>query len=307
MKLEARLRAFAAFARQRSFSAAAAELSISQPAVSRHIAELEQALGLSLVERLRRGALTGAGEFLANYVLRAEALLVQAGIGAEEFRESGAGVVAVAASSLTGTYLLPSIIAEFQHAHPGARVTLQLGTAVQTVELLRAHRAEIGFAAGAVAAPEIESEPLLEYDVIITGKPGLLPRRPARAHLEATTWLSREDGSATRIASDAGLARLGIVPARRLELPSNEALIYALRHGFGISAVSRYVIAEDLRAGALAPVQVRGWNVRNVVSMLRVRDARLTPTADRFQGFVRARIGDLARRRAGGSGRRTLT
>ena|ERR1017187_4212502 len=74
MKLEARLRAFAAFARQRSFSAAAAELRISQPAISKHIAELEHALGLKLVDRARRdGALTSAGDFVANCVLRAEA------------------------------------------------------------------------------------------------------------------------------------------------------------------------------------------------------------------------------------------
>ena len=75
MKLEARLRAFAAFARQRSFSAAAAELSISQPAVSKHIAELEEELGLRLVERARRdGMLTKAGDFVANHVLRAESI-----------------------------------------------------------------------------------------------------------------------------------------------------------------------------------------------------------------------------------------
>jgi len=108
MKLEARLRAFAAFARRRSFSAAAAELRISQPAISKHIADLESALGLKLVERTRRdGALTSAGDFVANYVLRAEALLVQAGLGAAQFRESGSGSVAVAASSVTGSYLLP--------------------------------------------------------------------------------------------------------------------------------------------------------------------------------------------------------
>jgi DNA-binding transcriptional LysR family regulator len=63
MKLEARLRAFAAFARRRSFSAAAVELRVSQPAISKHIADLEQALGVKLVERARRdGALTDAGE-----------------------------------------------------------------------------------------------------------------------------------------------------------------------------------------------------------------------------------------------------
>src|ERR1044072_1961864 len=105
MKLEARLRAFAAVAAQRSCSAAATELRISQPAVSRHIAELEQLLELKLVERAKRdGALTKAGDFIANHVLRAESLLVQAGLGAAQFRKSGAGSVSVVASSLTGGY-----------------------------------------------------------------------------------------------------------------------------------------------------------------------------------------------------------
>src|SRR4051794_37380282 len=158
MKLEARLRAFAAFARQRSFSAAAAELRVSQPAVSKHIAELEAALGLKLVERARRdGVLTKAGDFVANHVLRAESLLVQAGLGATQFRKSGSGSVSVVASSLTGGYLLPEIIADFQHFHSDVRVTLQVGTAERAVELLRSHRAELGFVAGTVAAPEIET------------------------------------------------------------------------------------------------------------------------------------------------------
>jgi len=298
MKLEARLRAFAAFARQKSFSAAAVELRISQPAVSKHIAELEAALGVRLVERARRdGALTNAGDFVANHVLRAESLLVQAGLGAAQFRTSGASSIAVAASSLTGEYLLPEIIAEFQHAHPGVRITLQIGTAEQAVELLRSHRAELGFIAGSVAAPEIESEPLFEYEVVIVGQSQLVPRRPSRDGLERVTWISREEGSATRVSSDAGLARLGIVPRRRLELPSNEAVVYALKQGYGIAAISRYVVAEELRTGSLNVIQIRGWNVRNLVSVLCVRDAKLTPSADHFRSFVRLQLGKMARRR----------
>ncbi len=159
MKLEARLRAFAAFAWQRSFSGAADELRVSQPAVSRHIAELETALGVTLVNRKRRdGTLTGAGEFVAKHVLRAEALLVQAGIGAAQYRDVDAGSVAIVASSLTGRYVLPEIVAEFQHAHPGVLITMQIGTAPHAVEQLRSHRAELGFVAGTVEAPEIEAE-----------------------------------------------------------------------------------------------------------------------------------------------------
>lgn len=298
MKLEARLRAFAAFSRQKSFSAAADELRISQPAVSKHIAELEQFLELKLVERAKRdGGLTKAGDFVANHVLRAESLLAQAVLGAAQFRRSGAGSVSVVASSLTGGYLLPEIIAEFQHLNPDVRVALQVGTAEQATELLRSHRAELGFVAGTVQAPEIEIEPLLEYAVPIVGKPALLPRRPSRASLEKATWITREEGSATRISSDAGLARLGIVPKHRLELPSNEAVVHALHRGYGIAAISRYVVAAELRSGSLSALQVRGWDFRNVVSVLRVRDAILTPSAAHFEAFVRARLAELARRR----------
>src|SRR4029077_8475103 len=58
-------------------------------------------------------------------------------------------------------------------------------------------------------------------------------------------------GSATRISSEAGLARLGIVPGQRLELPSNEAVVHALKRGYGIAAISQYVVAAELRTGSL--------------------------------------------------------
>src|ERR1041385_1279157 len=298
MQLEARLRAFSAFARRRSFSAAAAELRISQPAVSKHIADLEQHLGLKLVERARRdGSLTSAGEFVANYVLRAESLLAQSVRGVDELRKSGSGSLVIVASWLTGTYLLPEIIAEFKYTHPGVRVSLELGTARQAVEWLRSHRAELGFIAGAVTGPEIEAEPLLENEIVVVGKPALRPQRISRDSLEALPWISREEGSATRSSSEAAMARLGIAPRQRLELPSYEAVVWALKKGFGVSAISRYVVADQLKSGALVVFPVRGWKVKAVVSALRVRDAILTPSAEQFQSLVRRRFADIARLR----------
>jgi LysR family transcriptional regulator, transcriptional activator of the cysJI operon len=298
MELEARLRAFAAFARQRSFSAAASELRISQPAVSKHVADLERIVGLKLVERSRRGALTNAGDFLANHVLRAQSLLAQAALGIAQFRERGIGSLSIVATWLTGTFLLSEIIADFRHSHPAIRLALRLGTTAQAMELLRSHEAELGFVAGAIAAPEIETEPLLEYEVVVVARPGLLPQRPTRESLESATWLSREEGSATRALSDTAMARLGIVPRTRLELPSYEAVVYALKSGYGICAISRYVVAEELRAKSLAVVPIRGWDVRQTVSLLRVRDAVSTPAAILFQNFVRSRFKEAVRQRA---------
>src|ERR1043166_195899 len=298
MYLEARLRAFAAFARRRSFSAAAAELRISQPAVSKHIADLERALGLRLIERAHRnGALTNAGDFVANHVLRAEALLVQASLGAAELRKTGSGALSIVTSWLTGTYLLPPIIAEFKHSHPGVRIHLELGTAKQAVEWLRSHRAELGFIADAISGPEIEAEPLLENEIVIVGRPALVPKRLSRAHLESLTWISREEGSATRGTSEQAMARLGIVPRRRLELPSYEAVLSALSRGYGVAAISRYIVVTELKRGSLTVIPVRGWNARSVISVLRIRDALLTPSADQFQALVRQRFAEVARAR----------
>ncbi|HKF18806.1 MAG TPA: LysR family transcriptional regulator, partial [Candidatus Dormibacteraeota bacterium] len=117
---EARLRAFAVFARRRSFSAAARELRISQPAVSKHIADVEREAGVKLVERRPRGGeLTPAGEFLANHVLRAQALLAQAVRGVGEFRQRATGSLTIVASGVPATYLLPEFALSGSYGYAG--------------------------------------------------------------------------------------------------------------------------------------------------------------------------------------------
>jgi LysR family transcriptional regulator, transcriptional activator of the cysJI operon len=135
----------------------------------------------------------------------------------------------------------------------------------------------------------------LENRIIVVGSPGLVPGFPSRESLEAVTWVSREQGSATRAASDAAMARLGIVPRRRLELPSYEAVVHALKKGYGIAAVSRFVVAAELRTGSLIVIPVAGWNVSSMISVLRVRDALLTPSADQFQRLVQRHFGEISR------------
>src|SRR2546427_2689197 len=195
MELGARLRAFAGFVRRGSFSSAAAELRISQPAVSKHIADMERELGVKLIERRSR-TLTAAGEFLAGHVLRADALLRQAAHGLTALREPMSGALSIVAAGTPGTYVLPEIVAAFQQAHPGVRMQFELATSAEVINAVRSHRAEIGVSGGFVAAPEIEAEPLIEDEVVIVGPPSFAGRRLSRDELEALTWISREEGSA---------------------------------------------------------------------------------------------------------------
>jgi DNA-binding transcriptional LysR family regulator len=203
----------------------------------------------------------------------------------------------IVASGTVGTYLLPEIIAAFQQAHPGVRVSLELRTSMKAVEWLRSHRAELGFVGGFIGAPEIEAERLLDDDLVIVGTRQLAARRLSREQLETLTWISREEGSATRIASDAALANLGIVPQRRLELPSWEAIKLAVKRGYGIAACSRFAVDEELRVRSLAVVPVRGWNVRKTMSVIRIRDAAPTPSAEQFLLFLRGYLRQMISQR----------
>jgi DNA-binding transcriptional LysR family regulator len=304
MDLEARLRAFAAFARRRSFSAAARELRISQPAVSKHIAEVEREAGVKLVERRPRGGeLTPAGEFLANHVLRAQALLAQASRGVVEFHQRATGSLTIVASGVPATYLLPEVVVTFQRAHPNVRVSIVPGASAQTMDALRSHRAELGVVGGFAAAPEIEAEPLVEEEIVVVGPPRLAGRRMSRRDAEAATWISPYEGSATRAAVESAWADSGITPSHRLELPSWEAVKLAVARGHGVAGCSQFTVEGELRAGSLAIVRLRGWKVRRTISIVRHRDAMLTPSAREFVAMLHARWGRPSARRRRSLGR----
>jgi DNA-binding transcriptional LysR family regulator len=295
--LEARLRAFAALARRGSFSRAAEELFISQPAVSKHVAALEAELGTQLVVRMRRGAeLTQAGELLAGHVLRAEALLANGRRAIEAALSGQLGPLTLAASGIPGTYLLPPLLARFHEDHSGAEVVFEVGTSAGALELVRAHRAELGVIGGLVVPPELESEALVEDEIVLVGPPTLGGQRLSRKKLAGMTWIYREEGSATRAAVEAARWEAGLYVSRSLELPSWEGVKLAVAGGAGIAAVSRFALDLELRAGKLVVLDVPRWRVRRLISAVYAREIPLGDTAGKFLELLRSELPRAASR-----------
>jgi predicted ATPase/DNA-binding transcriptional LysR family regulator len=287
MQLEARLRAFAAIARCGSISRAAEELYVSQPAVSKHLSSLEGELDRKLVTRGREGAaLTPAGEVLAEFVLRAEALLANAGRALAADEEAETGMLSVAASGVPGTYLLPELLVRFRDRFPGVAVDLDVTTSAGALELVRSHRVELGVVGGLTVPPELESEPLLDDEVVLVGAPSLGGRRLRPRDLEGVTWVSREEGSATRAAVETARWELGLHAVSTLELPSWEAVKLAVAKGSGIAAISRLAIELEVELGRLVILDVPRWHVTRTISLIRTRGVPLTPPAARFLAMV---------------------
>ncbi len=294
MELEARLRAFAALARRGSFSGAAEELYVSQPAVSKHVAALEAEVGKPLVERGRSGSpLTPAGELLAEYVLRAEALLANARRALAAGAEADTGTLSLAASGVPGTYLLPEIVVEFGERHPGVELDFDVSTSAGALEAVRAHRAELAVVGGFEVPAELDAETLLDDEVVLVGPPALGGRRLRPKELERLSWISRAEGSATRAAVETARWEMGLRTVRAIELPSWEAVKRAIAKGGGISAISRLAVESEVAAGTLAILDVPRWRLTRTIALVRARDVPLTPPAERFVALLRERIGPV--------------
>ena len=183
------------------------------------------------------------------------------------------------------------MVARFHEQYPGVEIDFRLGTSSETLELVRAHHVELGVVGGLTVPSELEAEALTEDEVVLVGPPALGARRLRPADLDSLTWVSREEGSATRAAVEAARWQIGLREVRRLELPSWEAVKLAVASGAGVAAVSRIAIELELGAGTLAVLDVPRWRMTRTISVVSARDVPLTAPAQRFRAALLAQLG----------------
>jgi DNA-binding transcriptional LysR family regulator len=117
------LRAFLETAETGSLSAAARKLGLSQPTLSRQVAALELALGVTLFERVGKTmALTTTGQELLGHAQVMGAAAHELGLAATGRSEEVEGVVSVATSDAVAAYLMPKILLHIRQAAPGIQV-----------------------------------------------------------------------------------------------------------------------------------------------------------------------------------------
>ena len=224
---------------------------------------------------------------LSDYVLRAEALLANAQRALDSASDADSGTLSVTASGIPGTYLLPIVLARFHEQYPSVEIEFSLDTSGNALEIVRAHRVEIAVVGGMAVPAELDAEPLAEDDVVLVGPRAFAGRRIRPNELERVTWISREEGSATRAAVETARWQIGLRVVRTLELPSWEAVKLAVASGAGIAAISRFALGLELEAGTLVVIDLPRWRVTRTIAAVTAHDVPLTPPAANFLTLLR--------------------
>ncbi|MER1975360.1 DNA-binding transcriptional regulator YeiE [Pseudocitrobacter faecalis] len=278
------LEVFAEVLKSGSTTQASQMLALSQSAVSAALTDLEGQLGVQLFDRVgKRLVVNEHGRLLYP---RALALLEQATEIEQLFREDN-GAIRVYASSTIGNYLLPEMIGRYRRDFPDLPIELSVGNSQDAINAVADFRVDIGFIEGPCHSADIVAEPWLEDELVVFAAPDspLLEGEVTLARLSAQPWILREKGSGTREIVDYLL--LSHLPQFRLgmELGNSEAIKHAVRHGLGISCLSRRVIAEQLESGKLVEVTVPLPGLNRMLWRIHHRQKHLSNALQRFLSY----------------------
>lgn len=282
---------FHAVAQAGGISRGAERLNISQPAVSKQIKELENSLGLRLLERLPRGSrLTAGGKLLAQYVQRLAVVEDEAARAIEEFRGVKRGRLALGASTTIGAYLLPQVFGEFHRRHPGIELQMEIANTDAIQHQLMAGLIEIGLTEGLMAAEHLHTEVFHEDELVPiapAGHPLLKQRHVTARALCREPFILREEGSGTRAVVEQALGRRGLTVKPVLSLASPEAIKRAVIAGLGIAIVSRLAISCELQIGSLAVIPTRDLVIRRPLHLQKLGSQDDSPAAGEFLKLLR--------------------
>ena len=243
------MRAFAAVADRRSFSEAARRLRLSPAAVTRAVAQLEDRLGLMLLNRTTRSVgLTSEG---AAYLVRCKQILADIEDAEGHMQGTGAaprGRLTVAAPLSFGRLHVLSILNGMLRDHPDLSVRLMLS---DRIVHLAEEGVDVAIRIGDPADSALVAIKLGEVRRVVSASPDYLAR-----HGKPLTPadLARHDVIAFDNIDATDEWRFGEASVRvepRLIVNSAEAAIETAIAGLGVTRTLSYQVAEALVAGQL--------------------------------------------------------
>ncbi len=280
---------FAAVARTHSLTRAAAEVHLTQPAVSMQLKQLEEAVGLPLLEPAGRGVqLTEAGREFAENVEEVLERVQHLEELAARWRGARSGRVRLGVVS-TAKYFVPRLLAQFLRAHPGVDFRMTIHNREQILEELRANTLDFVIMGRPPEGIDCVSRPFAPNLLGIVAAPEHpLSRRRGLglAELADEAFIVREHGSGTRAAMERFFALHRLKFRTSMEMASNESIKQAVIAGLGLGFLSLHTVRNELAAGRLVLLDVEGLPIERHWYLVRRTARRLVPAAEEFGAFL---------------------
>jgi DNA-binding transcriptional LysR family regulator len=290
------LAAMAIFVRvveDKGFSSAAQALGLSKSAVSKHVAALENRLGVRLLNRTtRRLSLTDAG---TAYFERAQKIVAEAEEADREVamhQTTPRGQLRVNAPMSFGVRHIAPAIPEFQAKHPEVLIDLTLND--RMVDLVD-EGYDLAVRITRLADSSLVARKLAPFRRVICASPGYFRQhaRPVRPQdlknhncLIYTLTASPEEW---RLQGAQGVETVRVTG--NLRCNNGDVLREALLAGVGIAPMPTFLVGDDLRSGKLEAVLMEWSDSQASINAVYPHGRLLQPKVRAFIDFLAARFG----------------
>lgn len=275
-----------------AFGRAARALHITQAALSRRIKNLEEFLGVTLVERTTRSvALTAIG---LDFVPQARRLLADLESALVDIRETGRalrGDVTLACVPTVGVQFLPAIVKRYAARHPHNRIRILDHSSSEVAAIVLRREAEFGINMQADTHPDLETVPLMEDRFVLVCRddhPLAARRRLAWRQIQGYALILGGHEGGHRPYLDAVLQAHDLRLRGAYEVQRSSTAVGMVAKGVAAAIVPGLAVQEQgdprLRAIALTDPVVS----RRLVLVMR-RKAALSPAAQALYDMIRER------------------
>ncbi|MBI4821283.1 MAG: LysR family transcriptional regulator [Deltaproteobacteria bacterium] len=244
---------FAEVAESKSFTTAAKNLGIPKSTVSRKIRQLEERLGVRLIQRTtRKLSLTDAGEAYHRSVSGIVAQLQAADEEIIERSSTPRGQLRITAPVDAGEGLLPDVIAEYLNQYP--EVSVQVVLTGRIVDLVD-EGFDLALRAGRLSDSSLVAKKLADTDWVVCASPEYLakrgtPRTPL--DLEAHDCIVLSDRNNWKLSGPDGTFEIEV--SGRVSGDSFGLVQAAAERGLGIALLPEFRVIDDLDSGKLRQV-----------------------------------------------------
>lgn len=261
-----RLKVFRSVAKNLSFTKASQELFVSQPAITKHIQELEAAYQTRLFDRQgSRISLTESGNLLLEHCERILEDYKRLEYEMHLLHNEYTGGLKLGASTTIAQYVLPPLLASFIGKFPQVSLSLLNGNSSREIEAaLQEHRIDLGFVEGVFRLPNIRYTTFLEDElvaVVRTGSKLAVGEEITPDELFHLPLVLRERGSGTLDVFERALQQHNIKLSSLqvlMYLGSTESIKLFLEHTDCLGIVSVRSITRELYSGQLRVVEIKG-------------------------------------------------
>lgn len=273
-----RLKVFFTVAKRLNFTKAAEELYITQPAVTKHIKEIEHYFKVKLFDRKgTKIKLTPAGETLLQYAEQVFSIYQNLEFELNAFTQSKSGTLRIGASTTAAQYLLPPILAAFRHKFDNVKVQLVTGNTEQIEAALENKNIGLGIIEGQSRNTIFRYIPFVKDELVLVARSGhpvtkkmnVKPEDLAKYH-----FLLREPGSGTLEVIAHALKQSGIKISDlnlEMQLDSSESIKMYLLNSEALAFLSIYAIFKELKNNECTVVEVKGLTIKREFNFIRMQ------------------------------------